>query len=47
MLFVKVLFIDLREIENMSRAEAEGEGEADFPRSREPDLELNPRTLRS
>lgn len=40
----KDVFIYLREKEN---TEDEGKGEADFPLSREPDAELNPRTLGS
>jgi len=38
----------LREIERVQvRREAEGEGEADFPLSREPNMGLDPRTLGS
>ena len=40
-------FIYLRERESMSGGWAEGEGEADFLLSREPDLGLDLRTLRS
>lgn len=43
--FFKILFIYLRD--SVSKRAGEGEGEADSPLSREPDMGLNPRTLGS
>ena len=47
--FLKKIFIYLRysERESMNEEEAEGEGEAGSSLSREPDIELNPKALRS
>ena len=46
--FFKVLFIYLTENERAQiGGTAEGEGEADSPLSREPNMGLNPRTLES
>ena len=45
-LFLKILFIYLREIEKRRGEQGEeGEGEAESPLSREPDAGLDPRTL--
>uniref|UniRef100_M3XYM3 Uncharacterized protein n=1 Tax=Mustela putorius furo TaxID=9669 RepID=M3XYM3_MUSPF len=41
----QILFIHLRERQSTSRETGRGEGEADSPLSREPDVGLNPRTL--
>ena len=50
-IFLKVLFTCLREREQRAQGgvgeEGGAEGEADSPLSREPDSELDPRTLRS
>ena len=40
-------FIYLQKTVHKERGEADGEGDADSPLSREADLGLNPRTLRS
>ena len=46
-LFKDYLFIYLREREGERRIERRAEGEADSPLSREPEVGLNPSTLRS
>jgi len=46
--FLKILFIYLTERDTArERTQAGGEGEAGFPRSREPDAGLDPRALGS
>ena len=46
----RILFVHLRQRDtervNMNKVEAEGEGKAESPLNREPDMGLNPRTLR-
>jgi len=52
-IFFKIFFLYLKERQKEARAgegaeaKAEGEGEADSSLSREPDMGLHPRTLRS